>query len=187
MNLRVQRVQHFLPDPRCSLNLSPLSASSLRLQRIASINQSCISCQAGTAVQLPTGSPTVRDTSPTKSVEASAKPRISCGFHHAWCNAPKYLNFPRFFEQKYTIFRSRVVVQSSAKAQASRAQCVEVAANLRLRSALMRRIARLIERKGWTQAEAAKSRSEAGRRCAIKVRAFPGLRSETWDNHFPAQ
>lgn len=31
----------------------------------------------------------------------------------------------------------------------------EEAANLRLRAALMRQIARLIERKGWTQAEAA--------------------------------
>jgi len=51
MNLRVQQVQLFLPDLRRFLNLTQLSAVSLRLQRIASLNQSCISCLTGAAVQ----------------------------------------------------------------------------------------------------------------------------------------
>ncbi|MFZ0742801.1 MAG: XRE family transcriptional regulator [Terracidiphilus sp.] len=49
----------------------------------------------------------------------------------------------------------KATVKTYASVWDALADSPEEAANLRLRSALMRQIARLIERKNWTQAEAA--------------------------------
>ena len=50
---------------------------------------------------------------------------------------------------------SKAKVKSYASVWDALADTPEEAANLRLRSTLMQQIARLVERKGWTQAEAA--------------------------------
>ena len=50
---------------------------------------------------------------------------------------------------------SKAKVKTYASVWDALADTPEEAANLRLRSALMQQIARLVERKGWTQAEAA--------------------------------
>jgi predicted XRE-type DNA-binding protein len=50
---------------------------------------------------------------------------------------------------------NRAKVKTYASVWDALADTPEEAANLRLRSTLMQQIARLVERKGWTQAEAA--------------------------------
>lgn len=50
---------------------------------------------------------------------------------------------------------NKAKVKTFASVPGARTDTPEEAANLRLRSALMQQIARLIERKDWTQAEAA--------------------------------
>ena len=62
-----------LPDPPMHFQSQPINSLSASRQCTDVFkSQFASSCQARTAVQLPTGSPTERDISPLKSVEASA-------------------------------------------------------------------------------------------------------------------
>jgi hypothetical protein len=84
MNLRFQSGFAVLPEERRCFNFSRVFAIGK-----PTANSRCPltlhRCPTRTAVQLPTGSPTERDCAPTRSVEASVKLKLICGYHHARC------------------------------------------------------------------------------------------------------
>jgi len=75
----------FLPNSGCSLHLAwlfPLPSPAWGCPTQPSF---ALSCLAGTAFPIPCMSPTGEELRPLQSVEASAKSRKTCGFHHEWC------------------------------------------------------------------------------------------------------